>query len=384
MEKWKASLYRCLLTVSPSPAWLQKCGKMHRADAAISEKQAEKIILALRRHRAVGAAVTLFNGQGILGTVTYGASQIKDGMPVPVTRDTAFRAASVSKHVTALAVMRLAQAGQIDLDADVDAFLPCSLRHPKAPNLAVTLRRLLSHTAGIQDGSAYAAACQAPVPLSELMKADCFAPEPDCFVYSNLGAGIIACVLEGMLKTDFESILQKTLFEPLAVDASFYPQKIQGEIADAYHVLPARQVVAPALDNALRRTRPMPDTTPDSSLHYLLAQGNLYISAPNLAKIGCEAMLPRYDAMRREIVPFGKRAYNLSEGLGTFIVRDAAVCPQIVYGHQGLAYGAMHGLFYDPESRRGFALLTSGASEARDGVLSDLNKSIMKLVFNDA
>ena len=44
----------------------------------------------------------------------------------------------------------------------------------------------------------------------------------------------------------------------------------------------------------------------------------------------------------------------------------------------------MHGLFYDPESRRGFALLTSGASEARDGVLSDLNKSIMKLVFNDA
>lgn len=384
MEKWKASLYRCLLAINSPPPWLRESGKIYHADAAIPEKQAEKIILALRRHRAVGAAVTLFNGQGIIGSVTYGASRIKDGVPVPVTRDTAFRAASVSKHVTALAVMRLAQAGQINPDADADAFLPCSLRHPKAPELAVTLRRLLSHTAGIQDGSAYAAACQAPVPLPQLMKADCFAPEPNRFVYSNLGAGIIACVLEGMLNTDFESILQRTLFEPLAVDASFYPQKIQGEIADAYHVLPARQVAVPALDNALRRARPIPDTAPDPALHYLLAQGNLYISAPNLAKIGCEAMLSRYDAMRREVVPFGKRAYNLSEGLGTFIVRDAAVCPQTVYGHQGLAYGAMHGLFYDPESRRGFALLTSGASEARDGVLSDLNKSIMKLVFNNA
>lgn len=94
-------------------------------------------------------------------------------------------------------------------------------------------------------------------------------------------------------------------------------------------------------------------------------------------------MQPRYADMRRGIAPFGARAYNLTEGLGTFIVQDAAVCPQTLYGHQGLAYGAMHGLFYDPQSRRGFALLTSGASEARDGVLSDLNKAIMRQVFTD-
>ena len=146
-------------------------------------------------------------------------------------------------------------------------------------------------------------------------------------------------------------------------------------------MLPAQ--AAPTLNNALRRARPLPAPAPDPARHYLLAQGNLYISAPELARLGREAMQPRYADMRRGIAPFGARAYNLTEGMGTFIVQDAAVCPQTLYGHQGLAYGAMHGLFYDPQSRRGFALLTSGASEARDGVLSDLNKAIMRQVFTD-
>ena len=84
--------------------------------------------------------------------------------------------------------------------------------------------------------------------------------------------------------------------------------------------------------------------------------------------------------MRREIVPFGARDRHLAMGLSTFIVRG--IVPRTLYGHQGLAYGAMHGLFYDPASGRGFALLTTGASEARDGVLSDLNIALMRLIFD--
>ena len=83
--------------------------------------------------------------------------------------------------------------------------------------------------------------------------------------------------------------------------------------------------------------------------------------------------------MRKAVSPFTGRAKNLWQGVGTFILRDADLCPRTLYGHQGMAYGAVHGLFFDPEAKKGYALLTSGASEARRGVLSDLNAEMIRL-----
>ena len=107
------------------------------------------------------------------------------------------------------------------------------------------------------------------------------------------------------------------------------------------------------------------------------------MSAPELAKLGIAGMVPGFlsrdslNDMRREIVPFGERARNLSQGLCTFILHDKTIFPRLLYGHQGMAYGAVHGLFFDPETNRGLALLTTGASEARRGVLADLNREII-------
>ena len=125
----------------------------------------------------------------------------------------------------------------------------------------------------------------------------------------------------------------------------------------------------------------MPGDAPDPARHYLLSQGNLYISASDLARIAQELMRARYAPMRQPAAPFGRRDPSLTEGLGTFILRDPALCPRMLYGHQGLAYGAVHGLFFDPESGRGFVLLTSGCSEARAHVLADINKAIIRQVF---
>lgn len=373
MEKWKAALYRALLWPLP-----RMCdGKKELSLPRETAQTGEAILRILRAHHAVGACVAVFDRDGITATVSYGDAVLGS---MPVTEHTVFRAASISKHITAMAAFRLAEEGTIDLDADVDAYLPCSLRHPDAPDTPVTLRRLFSHTAGIHDGKFYVDACTQNPPLNEVMQDDSFAAVPDAFEYSNLGAGIAACVLEGMLQKGFESIMQDALFAPLGITATFYPQNASGDIANAYRVLPPAK--APALDNAVRRARPKPSGMPDPAHHYLLAQGNLYISAPELARLGMELATARYAPMRTPIAPFGRRADNLTEGLGTFIVNDPSVCPQTVYGHQGLAYGAMHGLFYDPATGRGFALLTSGASEARVGVLSDINKALIKKVLS--
>ena len=361
MKKWKARAYRLALACLPQPK------REFRSGGSVPEG----VKRALCRRHAVGAALAVFGAHGVKGVAVYGSAG-----STPVAENTAFRAASISKHITALAAFRLHEAGHIDLDADVDAFLPCSLRHPKAPDTPITLRRLLTHTAGIQDGADYAAACADRRPLSALMRGDVHTPEFGSFVYSNLGAGIAACALEGMLGKDFETIMQETLFEPLHVQATFYPQNVQGPLADACRVLPPRKT----LDAETRRAQPLPPPGPDPERHYLLSHGNLWISAPELAKLGMELLKERYAPMRRSAVSFGARDRNLQMGLSTFIV-DASICGKAVYGHQGLAYGAMHGLFYDPASGRGFALLTTGCSEAREGVLSDVNKDFIRMVL---
>ena len=358
MKKWKARAYRLALGCLPNP----------RREAHAEGDVPDALIGILRRHHVRDGAVALFDARGVRGLLTYG-----DAQP-----DTAFRSASVSKHITAMAAWRLHEAGIIDIDADADRFLPCSLRHPEAKETPVTLRRLLSHTAGIHDGHAYAAACADNRPLSRVMAGDSHTAGFGGFEYSNLGAGIAACVLEGMLDRSFETVMQEAVFGPLNVTASFYPQRVRGEIANAWRVLPPSG--RPTLDAAARRAKPLPPDAPDPERHYLLAQGNLYISAPELAKLGAELTRDRYDTMRRRLADFGERDAHLSMGLGTFIVRG--ICPQTLYGHQGLAYGAMHGLFYDPAQRRGFALLTSACSEAREGVLSDINIAIMRLLFD--
>lgn len=370
MENWKAKIYRLSLHAQPLPAYTQ-----HNAlTGAVPD--AEGVVRTLRAQRALGATVALFDGKGVTGALAAG--HIGRGRE-EAQIDTVYRIASITKHVVAMACYRLHEAGRIDLNADVDAFLPCSLRHPKAPDLPVTLRRLLSHTAGIHDGTLYNTSLMKGLSLTEMLQGDSFTENPTAFEYSNLGAGIVACVLEGMLQKGFEEIMQEALFKPLKVTATFYPQKVQGELADAWRILPrSRQA---NYDAAARRAQPLPKEGVDTQHHYLLAQGNLCISAPDLARIGAELMKERYAPMRKMIASFGARAYNLSEGLGTFIVEDKDICPQKLYGHQGLAYGAVHGIFYDPAAQKGVVILTSGCSEARNGVLADINKAIMKKVF---
>lgn len=371
MKHW--GLYRCLLDFVPAD------GRLNRSD--FSKTETKTIVETLRRHRCLGAALCRFDPSGAKGTLTFGVSHLPDAL---VTPDTVFRAASISKFVTGLGIMKLKEQGKIDLDRDVNEYLPFSLRHPKAPDQPLTLRMFMTHTAGVHDGVSYNQGIAQAAPLSELLKGDSFTGHlpGGLWEYSNFGAGIAGVVMEAATGVDFETLMQETLFQPLGVTAAFYPQKVQGDLADAIRILPRSRT--PNFNAANRRAQPMPSAEVDLERHYNLAHGNLYISAPELAKLGAAAMTPGFlareslEEMRKITVPFGKRASNLSQGLFTFVLHEPKISGHLIYGHQGMAYGAVHGLFFDPETGEGFVVLTTGASEARRGVLADLNFSLMK------
>ena len=374
MKNW--GLYRLLLDLIPADGTVRF--------STFSKKQTRAIQYTLRRHRCKGASLCVFDPSGVRDSLAFGDAR----RGVPAGMDTVYRAASISKFVTALGAMKLKEQGIIDLDRDVNDVLPFPLRHPAAPDTPITLRMLMSHTAGICDSENYNAGIAQGVPLRELLRdRRVFDAPPGRWLYSNLGAGIAGVVMEAAAGADFETLMQETVFGPLGVEATYYPQKARGLLADAWRVLPPRK--SPPFDGAARQSRPLPPKEVNADRHYALAHGNLCVSAPALAQLGIAGMAPGFlqkeslDEMRRIVVPFGDRGPNLSQGLFTFILNEPGVCPRPLFGHQGMAYGAVHGLFFDPEKRRGAVLLTSGASEARRGVMADLNIDLFRLLLGE-
>ena len=369
--------------------WAVRClprqGKVTASDFSGEETAAVQHLLLA--HRCLGAVVLSGREQGSFQALAFGKARM-DG--APVQRDTVFRAASISKFVTALGAMKLKEQGKIDLDMDVNACLPFPVRHPQAPDTPITLRMLFTHTAGLRDGEAYNAGIARGEGASALLRQDSFAGHlpGEKWEYSNFGAGLAGAAMEAAIKMDFEELMQETVFKPLGVTATYYPQRVKGELADAIRILPRSKT--PNFNARERRQRPNPKAEVNPEQHYNLAHGALCVNAEALYRLGLAGLKPGFlsgeslNEMRKIAAPFGERASNLSQGIGTFILQEPKILSRPLYGHQGMAYGAVHGLFFDPESGKIAVLLTTGASEARRGVLADINFALLRHFFGGA
>jgi len=155
----------------------------------------------------------------------------------PVNADTVFQTASLSKWITAWGVMALVQEGKVDLDAPVSKYLTrWALPESHFDNNKVTVRRLLSHTAGLTDGLGYAGfAPNTPVQsLDESLArtADAspgasgviqvgFEPGSE-WRYSGGGYAVLQLVIEEVSGESFEDFMQRAVFRPLGMTHSTY------------------------------------------------------------------------------------------------------------------------------------------------------------------
>lgn len=149
-------------------------------------------------------------------------------LDLPLTERTLVRVASASKPVAALAALRLAEQGRLDLDADLSDLLGFRLRNPRFPDAPLTTRMVLAHTSSISDAAGY------QVPFGESL-AERFAPRPGApdgapfsahrpgarFEYSNLGSGVIATVIERVTGERFDRHVAREVLARAGVEATF-------------------------------------------------------------------------------------------------------------------------------------------------------------------
>src|SRR5207249_4242683 len=102
----------------------------------------------LRNRNIAGAVVSVVKDRQVLFQKGYGYADFEAKQPV-LPDQTLFRPGSISKLFTATAVMQLVEQGKLDLDRDVSGYLDFAI--PKTYPEPVTLRQLLTHTAGFED-----------------------------------------------------------------------------------------------------------------------------------------------------------------------------------------------------------------------------------------
>jgi len=166
------------------------------------------------------------------------------------SKDTIYQVASVSKTVTATAILQLYEHGLFSLDDDVTEYLPFSLRNPAYPNIPITFRMLLSHHSSLHDHDQttayeYFEGDYDLSYLSELLdpNGDDYHPEfwgdnkPGTGGnYSNMGFTILGYLVERLSGQSLESYCQQYIFQPLQMDnTSFVLEALnQDQIACQY------------------------------------------------------------------------------------------------------------------------------------------------------
>jgi len=334
-----------------------------------------------------------------------------------ITANDPVRVASISKLVTTVGMMRLVEAGKLDLDTDVSKYLGWKLRNPAFANIPITLRMLTSHRSSLTDDAGYW-----QTPLDGRLRDTLDNPRAwdgehtpgTYFRYTNLNFPVVAQVMERATGERFDQLMQHLVLKPLGIDGCFGWATCNE--AGAAHAVVQYDADGKAVmdDNHVRKpdcpVRPARDGSCDLSRYrpgengaLFGPQGGLRISGAGLARIGMMLLgngtlalngmhLLRPESVRAMATPLweynGRNGLTYEEdsddhqpgffchwGMGMQILatraegcRDDPFGDRVArIGHSGTAYGVQAGMWLDREHGLGVLWFATGMPEQRTG-----------------
>lgn len=312
-------------------------------------------------HRVPGLSIAVFRDEAIVWRAAYGLADAETDRPV--TSQTMFQAASVSKSVAAFGALRMVDAGLMELDAPIsDALRTWRLEDGEFADAApVTLRGLLAHTAGMSVGGfgGYPAGSQIPTIYDVLNGAApantgpverIEAPNTQ-WRYSGGGYSIVQLAMEDVAGEPFPSLMERVVLEPIGMTSSTFDAEFGWREPDRV----ARAHAAPGDRPVEGGGHAYPEyaaaglwTTAEDLARFAMALGNAASGAPD-ALISADLMS---DAMQIyfEEEPYGLGFEVIDTGDGT------------VLSHPGGNYGFRSHMLTYADGRGGAVILTNGAN----------------------
>jgi CubicO group peptidase (beta-lactamase class C family) len=372
-------------------------------DSGLPTRIRETMQRFIDRKEISGVVALVGRSDGIVATEAIGRRDIEADLPM--TPETIFRIASMTKPITAIGIMMLADQGKLEVDDPVEKHLPefkgqmlvasrsddaITLKKPPRP---ITLRDLLTHTSGLPGmpppglSDLYAKRNRT---LAEAVPAYSQRPldfEPGTkWAYCNTGIDTLGRVIEVVSGQSYEAFLKDRLFDPLGMnDTTFHPSSEQmSRVAATYD----------RKDGALRAAG-APLIGPPAGAKYPMPAGGLYSTAPDLAKL-YQMMLNRGQAGGRRYlsesavaemtrVQTGELKAGFTDGmgfgLGWGVVRQPSGVTVMLspgtFGHGG-AFGTQ--AWIDPQKNR-FVILMIQRTGLPNSDASDIRRELQKVAF---
>ena len=194
----------------------------------------------MERSHVPGLVIVVVQGEKVLLSKGYGYADLENG--IRMSPQTAIRAGSVSKSLTATAVIQLVEQGILDLDAPVSDYISdLDLEDEYGP--ASTVKQLLNHMGGYNDTlvQSHSPDYEGWEPLGDVLRADLpprvFAPGL-VSSYSDWNFSLLGYAIEGATGTPYEERIAELLFKPLGMQSSTFtqplPEDIYQELAVGY------------------------------------------------------------------------------------------------------------------------------------------------------
>ena len=333
----------------------------------------------MQHYGVPGVSIAVINDYQLEWAKSYGV--LEAGSDECVTPDSLFNAGSIAKPVSAVVVLALVERGLLDLDQDVNDKL-VSWQVPEneyTTDEKVTLRRLLSHSAGLTDGLPMrssrdpefdwwmASEGETPtVTIPQLLEAQPPADEGTptrvtrlpgaAYQYSNFGYGVVQLLMTDVTQQPFSELVQETLLGPVGMTSSTFEQPLPEALRDR------------ATSEHYVNGQPFPG----KRHHYpIQAAGGLWTTPSDLARFAIEIMrarvgesdLPLSQEIANEMltsqIEVHESVVSDSSGLGFDLAGEGQ---EFLFMHTGGTWGSTCILWMYPETGQGAVIMANSAS----------------------
>ncbi|MCB1124868.1 MAG: beta-lactamase family protein [Verrucomicrobiae bacterium] len=396
--------------------------------AAPGTEALDRQVAALgEKYSIVGLSAAAVRDGTVVWETYQGRADVTRG--VPVTPETKFRIASISKVFTATALMQLWEAGNrpgapapssptgdsgggrrepsrsvvgFDLDDDVSDTLGFKLRNPHHPDVPITFRQLLTHTASFADGAPYDDFLmftydhpnEAPAMSELLCEGGGFYRDGAVFsehapgthyAYSNLGFGLLGTLVERLSGERFDHYCTRTIFQPLDLSCRFNPAELG--VAHPLAVLYSSSggQWEPRCDD-YHGAAP-PERLKDGyrtgwNALPCAPQGGLRASARDLARFSRVFTDPAF-ARKHHILQASTVTLMQATKPLTLHRSEKLVPGELWIGHTGSAYGLLSLMFWEESGPLTVIVLTNGSKPgAEDGGWTPMERELVGTIVS--
>jgi CubicO group peptidase (beta-lactamase class C family) len=193
------------------------------------------------KYKFVGIGACLIKDDRIAWAGNYGYANMETGKMI--NKESIFQLSSLSKTITAFAVLQLYEEGKLDLDVSIDPYLEFKFRNPRFPEKQITFRMLLNHTSGLADVTSSGPVVpsnvgrpkssrgdsemtleeyitQLLIPGGRYYSEEYFKDtEPGTsYNYSNIGYSLLGYLVQRISGMDYSAYCRKNIFDPMDMD----------------------------------------------------------------------------------------------------------------------------------------------------------------------